>query len=76
MPEAPWEWVNPIKDSQPTGKWRTRAQKLTGKLILQLELEHTHFNHLDSKKKTTAITHGWQDANAETVVRFRALVDT
>ena len=62
MPGAPWSWNNPIKERKLTGRWRPRIQKWTGKLIVQVQFENTHYHVLDDTKATSGTTHDWQDA--------------
>lgn len=45
MPAIPWEWAWPITKRELTGRKRTRLQKWTHKLVLQVEVkcERSHF---------------------------------
>ena len=62
MPGVPWEWNNPIKECALTGKWRPRIQKWTGKMIVQVQFQNTHYHVLDEQKATSGTTYIWQDA--------------
>lgn len=64
MPAIPWEWENPITKAERTGRLRTRPQKWTRKLILQVEWKYTRTNMFDKAEPPTPtrIDHSWEDA--------------
>ena len=37
MPQAPYEWTHPVIKTTLTGRTRTRVQKWTNKLVMQVE---------------------------------------
>lgn len=76
MPATPWSWENPVKERKLTGRWRPRIQKWTGKMILQVQFENTHCDHLDPEKKTTATTYDWHDATTYDLALLAAKLGT
>ena len=76
MPATPWSWENPIKEHKLTGRWRPRIQKWTGKMILQVQFENTHYHVLDETEQTTATTYEWQDATTYDLALLAAKLGT
>jgi len=72
MPATPWSWENPIKERKLTGRWRPRTQKWTGKMILQVQFENTHYQMFDDTKKTSGTTYEWNDASAHDLALLAA----
>lgn len=72
MPGIPWEWRNPITKTERTGRMRTRVQRWTHKLILQLELKHTRSCMFDDTKPpaVTGIEHQWIDATHNDIAYY------
>lgn len=76
MSQSPWSWNNPVKERKPTGRWRPRVQRWTGKMILQVQFENTHYNHLDPDQNTTATTYEWCDATTYDLALLAAKLGT
>ena len=52
-----------VKDSKLTGRWRPRAQRWTGKMILQVQVAHSLYDLFDESQRMVATEYEWHDAS-------------
>lgn len=78
MPAAPWEWHNPIDQQtiRRTDKFRTRLQRFTGRLVLQVEFTGIRRPLFGDGQTQSGTATWWQDATPDDASALGISFDT